>query len=171
MPEPPEYYGILFCMRLTGVSNQYLELRIGPPDALQLRGGRESGLWRVERVLRFAETRQKTPGAFQPVLYRTTVEAARYVGVTRDAFCRIVGKIPPQAQQVGGGKPFDLWSEPFLDLIRKAIASGNIWVRRSSLTRPKMGARVCQPRHVWAADQPQEAEQLKRTSPLDFVIW
>ncbi|MFY9983493.1 MAG: hypothetical protein WAK31_01995 [Chthoniobacterales bacterium] len=59
----------------------------------------------------------------------------------------------------------------FLYLIRKAIAEGKIYVRDSSLRRPKMGARTCSPRHVMAEDQNRKTEQLRKANPLDFVIW
>jgi hypothetical protein len=124
----------------------------------------------VDRVEAFARTRKWSAGATNPVTYYTWPEACRLLGVTRMVLQnRLLRGTQPQAIQLGVRKQYALWSEPFLWLVRKAIGEGKIYVRSSSLTRPKLGARLTNARHVWA-DQTREAEQLRRTSPLDYVL-
>lgn len=102
-------------------------------------------------------------------------EGARFVGVTVRALQKILGDRQPCALLLPASyvrpDPLPLWSERLLFAIRKLIANGDIEVRRSSLTRPKYGAKACQPRHVWAVDQNRETETLRKADPLDFVIW
>jgi hypothetical protein len=110
-------------------------------------------------------------GASRPVTYYTNPEAARFVGVGWLVLRRIIGGTKAPAIQVGSNMTFELWPEAFLVLIRRAVASGEIYVRPSSLTKPRMGVHVCSPRHTLAADQQAEAEAFKRANPYAGVIW
>ena len=131
----------------------------------------DCGLWLTDRVLAFAEHRKWTPGAEKPVTYYTHLEACRFVGIGPNSLRRIIGNTKPQAVQVGASQTFNLWGEPFLHLIRKAIAEGRIWIKSSSLTRPKLGVNVCQPRHPQAEDQKAETLAWKKANPFAGVIW
>jgi hypothetical protein len=171
MPEPQAFYGSNLTASLCGLNNTRVTKKLGPPDALLRYGTFDCGLWSCERVTAFAANRQWMPGASRPVTYYTFPEASRFVGVGITAFKRIIGKTPAPAIQVGTDKTYDLWPEPFLYLIRKAIAEERIYVRPSSLTKPRLGVSVCKPRHTLAADQGAEADAFRRANPYANVQW
>jgi hypothetical protein len=104
-------------------------------------------------------------------------EAWRLVGITERALKRILRDREPPAILIPdqASKLFNLWLEPMLMEIRRAIASGEIPVKRSSLTKPKLGTRMMPARHCWAEDQAQETQRLakaaKTANPFADILW
>jgi hypothetical protein len=171
MPEPLDFFGVWASSLITGIHNNSLERRLGERDATMRFGVKDAPLWRCERVLAYAASRELYPGPDNAPTFYTIVEGARFVGITRRMLKRILPKEAPAFLcPAGSGDPHPLYPMSWLHAIRKQIASGEIPVGRSSLTKPKMGARLCSPRHVWV-DQNRETEQLRKVCPLDFVIW
>jgi hypothetical protein len=174
MPKTIEYYGVWACSRiLTGIHNSAMERRLGQRDATMRFGVKDAPLWLCERVLDFAATGRLHPGpnGEPPVLY-TFAEAARFAGITQAVAKRIFPKRTPAVLvPIGGGEPAPLFPEPWLHAIRRMIASGEIPVRPSSLTRPKMGVQILSPRHTLAADQNAEEAAFKRANPYAGIRW
>jgi hypothetical protein len=171
MPELLEYFGVFLAAGLCRCHNNNLVMRLGEPDAFMRRGVKDNLLYKADRVLDYASGRLWEAPAKPPTFY-TFREGARFVGITEQVAKRIFPKetpailIPDQASE-----PHRLYPEPWLIAVRKMIATGDIKVNQKSLTKPRMGARLTSPRHVWADQQTRETEQLQRTSPLDYVIW
>ena len=69
------------------------------------------------------------------------------------------------------GEPAPLYSMSWLHVIRQKIASGEIKLRRNSLTKPKMGVHICNARHVLASDQNAEEAAFKRANPYAGIRW
>jgi hypothetical protein len=134
-------------------------------------GTKDAPLWSCERVLAYAASRELHPAPDNPPTFYTVSEGSRFVGVTARTLMRILPKQSPAVlAPARSGEPAPLYSMSWLHVIRQKIASGEIKLRRNSLTKPKMGARLCQPRHVWT-DQSRESESLRKANPFDFVIW
>jgi hypothetical protein len=169
-----EFYGAFTTSRILLCRMDQVEKVLGRPDAIHRFAAREAPLWRCQRVYEHLDSGKLLDGPSEtPELY-SLAEAARFVGVTTDSLRRILGnKEAPAiiAPLKTSQEPTQLWPSSWLVAIRKLIASGEIEVRRSSLIRPKMGARLCSPRHVLAMDQNRETEELRKVCPLDFVIW
>jgi hypothetical protein len=97
------------------------------------------------------------------VLY-SGVEAANLVGVGRNKFLKIAP--PTRAYSVpanGSEMIFKLWPEPSLLYLRKQIAIGAVVVHPRSLTRPKAGVCIVQPRHVLAESQSNETAAFSKS--------
>src|ERR1700760_2886393 len=82
MPEPIEFYGVWASSLITGIHNNSLERRLGPPDAIMRRGCRDNLLYRCERVLDYATSRRLHSGPDNPPTLYTLREGARLVRVT-----------------------------------------------------------------------------------------
>jgi hypothetical protein len=173
MSEPLEYYGVWAASLITGVHNNALERRLGERDATCRRGAKDAPLWLCERVLDYAATGKLRSAPDNSPTFYTVTEGARFVGIGLKILQKILPKEAPAIlapSQSSRSEPEPLYPLSWLHAIRQAIATGRIPVQPQSLTKPKMGARVCQPRHVWA-NQSRESEELRRVAPFDFVIW
>jgi hypothetical protein len=175
VPEPLEFVGLWLAQRLTGHHNNSIGRYVGSPDAYCRSGCRDNPLWLAERIYSYTRDRRSSPGPSNAPTFYSGVEGARFVGITVRALQKILGDRPSCALLLPASyvrtDPFALWSERLLFAIRKLIASGEIEVHQSSLTKPKYGVRVTSPRHVLAVDQNRETETLRKANPLDFVIW
>lgn len=129
----------------------------------------------VEHCWRYAADKSTSPGPSNAPNFYTMQEGARFVEVTARALRKILGDRPSCTLLLPASyvrtDPSALWSERLLFATRKLIASGDIEVKPSSLTKPKIGVRTTAPRHVLASDQNRETETLRKANPLDFVIW
>jgi hypothetical protein len=174
MADPLEYYGAFTTSRILLCRMDRVEKVLGRPDAIHRFAAREAPLWRCQRVYEYLDSGKLLDGPSDPPELYSLAEAARFVGVTIGKLRQILGnKQAPAiiAPLKTSQEPTQLWPEQWLLAVRKLIASGEIEIRRSSLTRPKMGARLCSPRHRLTVDQNRETEQLRKVCPLDFVIW
>jgi hypothetical protein len=151
---------------LPAIHNNSMERRLGQRDATMRFGVKDAPLWRCERVLAFATSCELHPGPGNAPTFYTFREGARFVGVTEQVAKRIFPKETPAVLvPVQDGEPSTLWPESWLHAIRRMIASGEIAVRPSSLTKPKLGVRASQPpRHCWAEDQSQESQLLAKAT-------
>jgi hypothetical protein len=158
-----QYHGPMAIQILLGISGKFIERKLGGRDATLLRGGNESGLWRVERVRLYQLYRDVMPAAIGcPMLY-SSVEAAWLVGLYRDAYLAIAP--PARAYAVPAGcteRRYPLWAEPMLRYLRKQIALGAIRIRWRSLSRAKAGAVITAARHVMAENQRAESEACRK---------
>lgn len=173
MPEPISYYGVFLASGLCHTHNNNLEKRIGGPCGYMRRGIKDNLLYKADRVLDYAASRKLWPEPDHQPTYYLMSEAWRLVGVTEKTLKRILGDREPPAILIPdqAAQPFNLWPEPMLMEIRRAISIGEIPVRPSSLTKPKLGVNVCRPRHTQAADQNAEAEAYKRANPYAGIRW
>lgn len=169
-----EYYGAFTASRVLRCRMYLVEWVLGRPDAIHRFSAREAPLWKCRRVYEHLNSGKLFDGPSEPPELYSLAEAARFVGITTGKLRQILGNKEAPAiisTTQTNQEPMQLWPESWLVAIRKLIASGDIEVRRSSLIRPKMGARLCSPRHVLTVDQNRETEQLRKACPMDFVIW
>ena len=174
--EPLEFYGVFLASRLARTHNNNLVMRLGEPDAIMRRGVKDNLLYKAERVFSYASTGKLWPAPANPPSFYLLSEASRMVGITERALKSILGDHEPPAILIPeGSKPFNLWPEQLLRVIRKLIAEGQIKVRPSSLSRPKLGARIIPARHRGVGDIGQEAERwrkaVKAANPFSDILW
>ena len=151
-------------------------MRLGEPDAIWRRGVKDGLLYKADRVLDYAASGKLWEAPDKPPTFFTLREGARFVGITEQVANRIFPKetpailIPDQASE-----PHRLYPESWLMAIRKLIATGDIKVRPSSLTKPRMGAKNNVPaRHRLAEDQSQESHRLGKavkSAPYAGIVW
>jgi hypothetical protein len=158
-PEPIEFYGILALQRMLHCGTPVLHRRLGPPDGTLRYGCHDAPIWLAERALDvpFREIPNMT--------WYTANEGARYVGVTRNTFKRIMPG--PLGCVVSGNlwskrSNMPIWTDAQCYAARRRIKEGAIKVSWRSLTRPLLGVTIAEPRHCLVERQGDESEACRK---------
>jgi hypothetical protein len=171
--EPLAFYGVWAASLITGIHKNALERRLGDRDGTMRFRTKDAPLWYCERILAYATSRKLHPGPDKPgPTFYTISEGARFVGITERVLRRLLPKEAPAVlAPARPGEPSPLYPLRWLHSVRQKIASGEIPLQARSLRKPRMGARLCSPRHVLAESQSCETESLRKAYPMDYVIW
>jgi hypothetical protein len=160
-PDPIEFYGVLALQAMLHCGKYTIERRIGPQDGVLRWGCMDAPIWLAERA-QGVQCRD-----IPHLTWFTANEGARFAGVTRSTFKRIME--PPLGCVVSGKlwgdrsrlvKP--LWTEAQCYQVRQRIKEGSIKIHWRSLTRPLLGVTVAPPRHCLAESQSAETAAVSK---------
>jgi hypothetical protein len=162
-PDPIEFYGVLALQHMLHCGTPAIHRKLGPPDGTFRIGCMEAPIWLAERA-------QCVPFRSIPhMTWYTVNEGARYVGVTRETFKRIMPEAPGC---VVSGKLWSkrsnipLWTQAQCYDVRRRIKEGEIKVSWRSLTRPLLGVTIAPPRHCMVESQSDETSAYRKAYPL-----
>jgi hypothetical protein len=140
----------------------------GKPDAIIRRGTCDLPAWRYSRIDSIRNAWSfPFPAPDNPTEFYTLMEAARAVGVTYPIARRI---LKSSAVLVCGDREDSLFTESEIMRIRVGIKDGSIRVQTRSLTKPKLGVWLDEPRHT-LCDQTLENERIRKARPFAGLVY